>query len=516
MSEFKSGLTYEQLKAIADAGAIDKLSKGSIRKNGKKWQAQLSDRIPDPTSIANGDNKPKSRRVFLTRQLTDTQVSGRDYTRKSGANGTDALFAEWRAQVIADARQVAGFNVDPTQPTRVCIERFIEKSETRQHQPIRSSTATNYRFSLKRISKFPLANQPLISLTTPQIQGMLDCLDRKDEDSRGGTGLARKTIKQTFDLLNLVMKDALGESAPNPCKGVRVPDGKPSTRIKGGQPNILTRTGIAKFNSVLDRLEGDPNATQEQLTMALAARIALGTGLRSEELCALTWGDVDINDDGRVRIFISHVIERSETPARDDDGNFVRDKDGNVVTNYTERDTRDVYAHDERRTKSVHSKRNFIALAEIGAMIAKKFYETQEALNELFLDSSEAPAIADLYVLGDLNGNFLSPRKLCKRWLSFSEQNGLIGSNGIAVSMHDMRHTFASQMASAGMKDKILQRLMGQADIKTTLQYYIAIEDEAMVRGVDAAASVFNARADDKDVIPFTRSDRMQSRNEAI
>lgn len=45
----------------------------------------------------------------------------------------------------------------------------------------------------------------------------------------------------------------------------------------------------------------------------------------------------------------------------------------------------------------------------------------------------------------------------------------------VRFSLYDFRHTFATKMAEKGMGAKILQYLMGHADIATTLNYYIGI-----------------------------------------
>ncbi|WP_172634705.1 tyrosine-type recombinase/integrase [Kallipyga massiliensis] len=45
----------------------------------------------------------------------------------------------------------------------------------------------------------------------------------------------------------------------------------------------------------------------------------------------------------------------------------------------------------------------------------------------------------------------------------------------VRFSLYDFRHTFATKMAEKGMGAKILQYLMGHADIATTLSYYVGI-----------------------------------------
>lgn len=48
----------------------------------------------------------------------------------------------------------------------------------------------------------------------------------------------------------------------------------------------------------------------------------------------------------------------------------------------------------------------------------------------------------------------------------------------VVCSLYDFRHTFATRMAESGVHPKMLQKLMGHSDIKTTLSYYIDVTDK--------------------------------------
>jgi site-specific recombinase XerD len=47
----------------------------------------------------------------------------------------------------------------------------------------------------------------------------------------------------------------------------------------------------------------------------------------------------------------------------------------------------------------------------------------------------------------------------------------------VGVTLHTLRHTFASQLAMAGVSMKEIQELMGHLSIETTLQYAYLSED---------------------------------------
>ena len=57
--------------------------------------------------------------------------------------------------------------------------------------------------------------------------------------------------------------------------------------------------------------------------------------------------------------------------------------------------------------------------------------------------------------------------------------------NGIErFCMHALRHTYATRCIEAGMPPKVLQKLLGHASIKTTMDRYVHVTDESLAAGV--------------------------------
>ena len=51
--------------------------------------------------------------------------------------------------------------------------------------------------------------------------------------------------------------------------------------------------------------------------------------------------------------------------------------------------------------------------------------------------------------------------------------------------MHALRHTYATRAIERGMQPKVLQKLLGHASIKTTMDRYVHVTDESMLRAVE-------------------------------
>lgn len=61
----------------------------------------------------------------------------------------------------------------------------------------------------------------------------------------------------------------------------------------------------------------------------------------------------------------------------------------------------------------------------------------------------------------------------------------LCDENGIErFCMHALRHTYATRAIERGMPPKTLQKLLGHASIKTTMDRYVHVTDESLVAGV--------------------------------
>lgn len=473
MAGFESGLSYEQLRSIVDAGGERVLSLGQYKKNGPSLRAVLTYRDTD------------GKRLYLTHKLENTRSGGRDETGKRDAR--DKL-AAWRDQVIKDVRTVAGMSTDPTSTVRACVESYVD--ERVSLGKIRQSTATYYRNAAKRIYRYPLASMPINALTKQVVQAWVNDLAKT---------LSGKSVKASYDLLDAVCKKILGYDH-NPCKkgdgGIELPRMSHNSKKRGGRPNALSFDGVARINTLLDKREESYDGIDQ---MSIAARLALHTGMRAEEVCGLRWRDVDLRSK---TIHVRRVIERAEMPVKDEDGEPLRDGKGNIKTTYSEF---------ESEPKSESSSRDIPLDLEIVGMLDAHRARARTLVAELLPESegrqelAVRPDVADLYVVGNPDGSFLSPYLLGKRWGKFSRSRGLMGTEGRPVTFHDLRHTAATRMLAAGIDVATVSHILGHAEVSVTLNRYTTSDERTKREAVNAMADVFSMRVPEGGggVIPF-------------
>jgi integrase len=146
--------------------------------------------------------------------------------------------------------------------------------------------------------------------------------------------------------------------------------------------------------------------------------VAAMTGLRQGELVALRWRDVDW-PAARLRVRQNHVLGEFGTP------------------------------------KSRRSTRSVPMADPVGA-----------ALDELF-KASPAQGDDDLVFADPVTGGPLSKRMILQRFRKALEAAHLDETH----RFHDLRHTFGTRMAAAGVPMRTLQEWMGHRDIATTQRY---------------------------------------------
>ena len=104
------------------------------------------------------------------------------------------------------------------------------------------------------------------------------------------------------------------------------------------------------------------------------------------------------------------------------------------------------------------------------------------------------------YVIHLPDGDPYRPDSISQKWARFAKSNGIR-----YLSLHDIRHTVASQMIHKNVNCKVVQAIMGHADIKITLDTYAHPYKEDEKAAIDALSEVTftgTAEAESKPVLP--------------
>lgn len=155
--------------------------------------------------------------------------------------------------------------------------------------------------------------------------------------------------------------------------------------------------------------------------------LALGTGLRLGELCALRWADVSLDER---TIFVHQTMQRLKNTGDPENGR-----------------TRIVIS----RPKSDRSVRT-IPLNE-------------DTLNLCRCREVSAPSA---YILTGEEAHYIEPRMMQYRMEQYAKTCGLKD-----VHFHTLRHSFATRCVEAGFDIKSLSEILGHSSLRITLERYV-------------------------------------------
>lgn len=184
-------------------------------------------------------------------------------------------------------------------------------------------------------------------------------------------------------------------------------------RVLDAQEQLLLRNYLCR----------DPQGTE------LGVLICLYTGLRIGEICALRWGDIDL-EHGCLRV--CRTMQRIRNLDWDENCGQGRTK---VII-------------DAPKSRS-----------------GKRSIPLPGFLLELLYTRRKEP---DCYVLTGKAGKFIEPRTFQRRYLRILQQAGVE-----YVNFHALRHTFATNCVQLGFDAKALSEILGHSSVSVTLNTYV-------------------------------------------
>ncbi|MGL6202154.1 MAG: tyrosine-type recombinase/integrase [Lachnospiraceae bacterium] len=267
---------------------------------------------------------------------------------------------------------------------------------------VKESTFSNYVAILEKWIKPYLGSKKLSRLCKEDIQYFVGTLTEQ--------GLSPGSVRNVFNLLSAALQSAkeYGYHFENPCEGTRLP--KPEKR----EAKVLT----------LEQQKMLEEAARQNKN-GLPIVLALYSGMRVGEICALTWEDVDF--ENKV-VNVTKTIRRIQCVELDAPTKTV------LVTG---------------SPKSNQSIRDVPLPAHMLELLMKH------------LENSTSE------FLFDFQGHSLEPRNLQYHFKSLLETAGLTD-----INFHALRHTYATRCLELGFPPNTLSDILGHASTKMTLDRY--------------------------------------------
>lgn len=225
-------------------------------------------------------------------------------------------------------------------------------------------------------------------------------------------GLSCKTVRDVLTILSSILKYANKQIG---ARGQEIEIVFPKCESK--EMRVLTR---AEQERLMAFLLTDMDAYKFGITLALM------TGMRIGELCALRWKNVSLEERC---IHIEATMQRLM-----DMSNSIYNTKVVISSPKSEKSTR------------------MIPMTDAAVALCRRFHATS----------------AEAFVLTGESARFCEPRRLQYRFARMMDQLDLQG-----IHFHSLRHTFATRCVEVGFEIKSLSEILGHASPKITLERYV-------------------------------------------
>lgn len=250
--------------------------------------------------------------------------------------------------------------------------------------------------------------------------------------------LSAKSIKNSIALLSASYRHAIriGQLTDNPCERLTLPQGQPR------EMRILHKDEIADFVFAI---------ADEPLDDKVAYELALFMGLRRSEILGLKEADVDI---------VNGILNIHNTRHRVDGKDYEAD------------------------TKTKRSTR-VLAMPDIVLIDIAKLMQIHR----------DFPYEKTDFLIQDGFGNAIKPQALASRLARMEERKKLP-----SVSLHGLRHTYASMLHSEGIDMAAVSANLGHSNLTTTANIYTHIFNTPTQASRGIASTINGITSRDKSV----------------
>lgn len=381
-----------------------------------------------------------------TSRTLKTETPTQKLTNKLGkelAREAEAIRQKLNMEAALDA-SLLKTKLDSMMTVSDCVQLYIDSNVS-----IAKSTRSSYSGMLRRVIAPRIGSIPLQTLTKA------DCTDWAIEIS---AAYSRDTAANSLRLLKGALAYASdvdqGWCDRNVAQRVKLPEADCETR---SIPNALTHLErsrlLATVNAALAS-EGGYKALPKMLSI----KIALYSGMRRSEICALQWKNVN---------FSKGIITVAQSIGNDGKRFYLK------------------------KPKSKTSYRSIECPAELMEDLKKR----ETAMKEQCIEAG-IPFTKDMYVTGDISGDWMKPARLDDDFRPLSRTLCLRGTQDKPITFHCLRHTYATVLIQDMKVDVVtVAALLGHSDPAMTLRRYASTGTDAKRGAADSLGEALKACA---------------------
>lgn len=325
---------------------------------------------------------------------------------------------------------------------RMTFRTFCYEYYYKNHlESLKPKTSSGYKIVIeKRLIPY-FGDMPIRNITPLDVRGWLASLDRRDGKDEA---LSRNTSGSWFRTLSAILGKAYEWEIidENPCKRVKTP-AKPQSEVQALQ--------LEDVQKIITKL---PEYSDNRARMFIM--LVLNTGIREAEAAGLEWRDIN---------FEKHMISINRTSQYIPGTGMI-----------------------ESTPKSRSSVRKIPVSDNLIAEF-KRYREWQNAeikrLDQLYLGKTGDEA----RLFTTLEGKPIFDSTL-RDWLN----KFLVWCEVPHVTVHGLRHTFASIMIANGTDPRTAAALLGQSSPALVMNVYANPQEEAKTRAINNLNSLYNKK----------------------